>query len=424
MSDRATPGAPPASATQPASTAPPPGAGVPEIEFLMELGRSLLAYGMPAHRFEETLGGVAATLGLEAQFFALPTGFLAWLRSGTLQQSLFLRADPGATDLDKLTTLQEITDRVAAGALEVGAASRLLREALASRPLWGWRATLLATAVSSGAFAVFFQASLRDAVAALCLGGTLGALFAAASGRSRLERLLPVLGATLVSALAVLLARLGFGTSTPIVTLAGLIILVPGLGVVVAMNELATGHLVSGSSRLVGTGMVFLQLAFGTALGQRIGASWIATRIAEAPPLPGWTLYLALLVVPPATLVLFQARRRDLGWVALACWLAFGGARAGTAFLGPEFGAGAGAWLLGVGANLYARFLGRPALVPLLPGLLLLVPGSLGYRSLGYLARGDTLAGIDAAVEMVFIAVSLLVGLLLSRATVEPQRPL
>jgi uncharacterized membrane protein YjjB (DUF3815 family) len=282
----------------------------------------------------------------------------------------------------------------------------------------------LATAAASGIFAVVFRASLRDAVAALLLGGGLGALAALAQRRRRLERLVPALGATLVSTLAVLFVHLGFGTSAPVVTLAGLIVLLPGLGVVVAMNELATGNLVSGSSRLTGTAMVFLQLAFGTALGQRIGHAWLPAALAPAPPLPEWTLLLALFLVPLCTLVLFQGRPRDLPWMALSCWLAFFGSRGGSALVGPEFGAGAGAWLVGVGANLYARFLGRPALVPLLPGLLLLVPGSLGYRSLGFLASRDTMAGIDAAVEMVFIAVSLLVGLLLSRATVEPKKPL
>ena len=49
-------------------------------------------------------------------------------------------------------------------------------------------------------------------------------------------------------------------------------------------------------------------------------------------------LYAALLLVPLTSLVLFQAPPRDLPWIVLACWLAFGGARAGTAILGPEFG--------------------------------------------------------------------------------------
>jgi uncharacterized membrane protein YjjP (DUF1212 family) len=396
----------------------------PEIEFLVELGRSLQAYGLPAHRFEEALGGVARSLGLEAQFFALPTGFMAWLRLGDRQQSLFLRSDNGATDLAKLSTLMEITDRVMAGQLSATEASRQLRVALAAPPRWNDLWMTVAYGLASGAFASFFQASLRDALAGVALGVALGVMVAKAATRPRFANLVPTLGALLVSTLAVTSARLGFGTSTPVVTLAGLILLIPGLAVVVAMNELGTGNLVSGTSRLTGAAMVFLQLAFGTALGQRIGATWAATPVVESPPLPGWFLYVALVIVPLTCVVLFQARARDAGWIAIACWIAFAGARGGAALLGPEFGAGVGAWVLGSFSNAVARFFNRPALMPLLPGLLLLVPGSLGYRSLGYLMTGDTAAGIAAAVQLAFVAVALLVGLLLSRVTVEPNRPL
>jgi len=41
-----------------------------------------------------------------------------------------------------------------------------------------------------------------------------------------------------------------------------------------------------------------------------------------------------------------------------------------------------GALAVGVGSNLYALWRDRPAQVPLTPGVLILVPGSVGFRSL------------------------------------------
>ena len=38
------------------------------------------------------------------------------------------------------------------------------------------------------------------------------------------------------------------------------------------MQELGTGNLVSGTARMAGTGLVFVLLAFGVGLGQRLGA--------------------------------------------------------------------------------------------------------------------------------------------------------
>jgi len=38
--------------------------------------------------------------------------------------------------------------------------------------------------------------------------------------------------------------------------------------------------------------------------------------------------------------------------------------------------------MMGAGCNLYSRLLNRPAAIPMVPGMMLLVPGSLGFGSL------------------------------------------
>ena len=50
----------------------------------------------------------------------------------------------------------------------------------------------------------------------------------------------------------------------------------------------------------------------------------------------------------------------------------------------------------------------------LVPGILLLVPGSIGYRSMSSLMERDTVAGIATAFTMVLTAVSLVAGLLIA----------
>ena len=73
----------------------------------------------------------------------------------------------------------------------------------------------------------------------------------------------------------------------PFQLLSALIVLVPGLRLVVSMNELATGNHVSGTARLVDTGMTFLSLGFGVALGQRLAAPLLARALLGRPlPLP------------------------------------------------------------------------------------------------------------------------------------------
>jgi uncharacterized membrane protein YjjP (DUF1212 family) len=47
------------------------------IELVLKLGRGLHASGYPAHRLEDALERVARRLGLEAQFFSMPTALFA-----------------------------------------------------------------------------------------------------------------------------------------------------------------------------------------------------------------------------------------------------------------------------------------------------------------------------------------------------------
>jgi uncharacterized membrane protein YjjB (DUF3815 family) len=59
--------------------------------------------------------------------------------------------------------------------------------------------------------------------------------------------------------------------------------------------------------------------------------------------------------------------------------------------------------------------------VTLVPGLLLLVPGSIGFSSLTSLLDRQTLSGVEAAFRMTLVATSLVTGLLLSNVLVQPR---
>ncbi len=89
---------------------------------------------------------------------------------------------------------------------------------------------------------------------------------------------------------------------------------------------------------------------------------------------------------------------------------------------GVEVGSFVGALIVGCGSNLYARWRDRPAMIPLAPSLIILVPGSLGYRSLTALLDRQTTEGIEFAFGMVLVAMSLVGGLLASSAVVPPKR--
>ncbi|MEM7264200.1 MAG: threonine/serine exporter family protein, partial [Planctomycetota bacterium] len=124
-----------------------------------------------------------------------------------------------------------------------------------------------------------------------------------------------------------------------------------------------------------------------------------------------------------ALTVLFRGAPRDYFAILAGATVAFVGSRWGSVQLGPEIGMAVGAWGLGCTSTVIARLRRRPAAVSLLPGLLLLVPGTLGIRSLQALVTKNVPAGIEAAFTMALIAISLVVGLFLANLTFRP-RPL
>jgi uncharacterized membrane protein YjjB (DUF3815 family) len=191
------------------------------------------------------------------------------------------------------------------------------------------------------------------------------------------------------------------------------------------MTEIATRHYVSGAARLLGAFALFMTIGFGVVLGGKLGAALFAAPGAVDPrPLPGWTELAALVVAPFAFTVLFQARARDAGWILLSALLAYGTSKFGADALGVELGVFLGALAVGIGGNLYARLAGRPAAVPTLPGILLLVPGAVGFRSLSLLIANDMLSGIQTAFTVTIVAAALVTGLLTASVVVSPRRAL
>ena len=74
--------------------------------------------------------------------------------------------------------------------------------------------------------------------------------------------------------------------------------------------------------------------------------------------------------------------------------------------------------------HVHALTFERPASVPLIPGILLLVPGSIGFQSLNFFLVQDVTAGMQAAFQMAIVAVSLVGGLLCANVVVRPGRSL
>lgn len=394
------------------------------VNFILNLGRALHTCGYAAHRLEGVLGLAAQGFGIEAQFFSTPTSIFAAFGKLDRQRTYLLRVQPAEQDLGKLSELDRVTNRVLRGEIPPAEGSELIDRLTAAPPRYGPVLTTLAFGLASGAGTRFLGGGAREIVVGTILGLVIGLLALLArryAGISRVfEPVASFVAAFLATAGAVLVTPYSVFTST----LAGLITLVPGLTLTVAMTELSTRHLLSGTSRLSAAFMTFLGITFGVALGNSLAAQFFGAPANLQPEaIAAWVNLLALAAAPLAFGILLKAETRDFPWIVLIGVLAFYGSRLGSGIFGPELGSFVGALLVGIASNVFARVYDRPSQLLVVPGILLLVPGSVGFRSLASLMEREVVSGVETAFRMLVIAVSLVAGLLMSNA-VTPRREL
>lgn len=394
---------------------------------LCDVAVALHESGSPAHRLETALDGLSERLGLEAVVSAAPTALLLRLPSGTR----LLRVRPGGLDLGHLVEVERVVAELGDGTLDVAEAQAALRTASEGERGYAPWVTWLAFGLSSAVVVPFFNGSMGTAAVALVLGLGVGALCVGAEYSARIGRLLPLLAGLWCGLGAHTLATLPFlgGLAPDVAIVAGLIVLVPGLSLTTAMSELVAGHLSSGTARLMGALVTVLQLGLGVALGRSMGLGLaefadLVLPLTEGSPLPGWTHTPALVLAAMSFLVLFRARAEDLMVLIAVGFLAVEGTELGVSLVGPALGPGLGALYVTLGSNLQARLRGVPAGVALVPGLILLVPGSLSFRSIDALASQQTLAGVDAAMTTLMVATALVAGILAGNALLPSRRAL
>ncbi|MCC7112171.1 MAG: threonine/serine exporter family protein [Deltaproteobacteria bacterium] len=397
-------------------------------DYLVSLGGTLLSYGCPTHRLESLLREVATLEEHTAEVFAVPTGLWLMLRprapEGATPVVRLVRVKEWAVDLDKLAAV----DRIFNDALERKLTLQEAQEAMAAvekrpRPFPAWvrhAATPLATATS----AVFFRGGFAEILWAALGGVLLVGLEQLLRQRRDAPLLADFAGGFLAGAIAWTATSFAPTVSREVLVLSIIIVLVPGMALTTGLAELASKNLVSGASRLMGAMITFLSIVFGiaaaVALAQVLGGAAGLAPPRPEPPL--WLEGIALVLAALSFAVFFSAPRQHLllsmGGGGIA-WLVTGVA---TRTLPSGLAPFLAAFCVAAFANLCARKTERPAQVFLLPGLVLLVPGSFGFLSLEAFLRGAFVDGAAKGFEMFLIAGAIVTGLLLANVLVPARK--
>ncbi|NID15524.1 threonine/serine ThrE exporter family protein [Luteibacter yeojuensis] len=406
------------------------------IAFLTELARRLHQYGTTAPRLEVAIGRSAQRLGLSAEVWSSPTAIIvsfADLGQGeesVAQVTQVMRLPPGDVNLARLCEADRIADAVIDGQMELREGFYLLRKLGAPDTFRAQLGVIASYGLcAASVVALLLHSAWPDLVTAGIIGVIIGLITVASGGRPRLAAASEAISALVATVIATVVSAYVVPLALKSVILGSLIVLLPGMALTTAVREISSQHLVSGVARMGGAVATLLKLTFGTvAASQLCEALGVVPRDYALPPLPGWADWPSLILGAFSFAILFRAARRSWPVVMASVVLGYlattwGGSISGS-LPGAPFGVFVGGLLLGSLSNVYARYTHMPGAVVREPGIILLVPGSVSFRSVSYLLDRDTSLGMDTGLLGITLLVSLVAGLLFGDLIVAPRRSL
>jgi len=401
------------------------------IAFVVELAEHLHLYGTTAPRLEGAITSVSQALGLECEPWVNPTGMVLAFSDpqrppGDSDTTRVIRLAPGNVDLRRLCEADRIVEDVLAermGLAEGYAALRALDRTDSRRAML---MQVLAFGLSSASVAGLLRLPWLDIATAGLIGLLVGLLDWAARDRQRLKEAFDAIAAVVATAVAIAVASFIGPLNLNTVIIAALIVLMPGLALTNAVNELTRQHLISGTARFAGAVSTILMLTLGTMIAltvsQMLGIDPQVRALRPQPQLVEWG---ALIVASFAFAVLMRASRRDYPVVMLAAIVGYMISRQVGESWGSPVGIFMAAMVITAAGNGYAQYMQRPGALIRVPGIILMVPGSTSVRSvLTMFQQQDFNVGQQAALAVLNILLALIAGLIFGNLLLPARRNL
>ena len=401
------------------------------IAFMVELAERLHAYGTTAQRLEGAINAVASKLHLGCEPWSNPTGLILTFSDperppGESDTTRVIRLPPGETDLYKLCEADRIAEDVMAGRLDL-ASGHVALLALDRPRSANWDAMqVVAFGLASAAVAGLLRLPWLDIATAGGTGLLIGLLELAKGRHLQLKETGDAMAALLAAFVAIAVASFIGPLNLNTVIIVSLIVLLPGMTLTNAVNELTSQHLVSGTARFAGALTTVMKLAIGTAIAltiaQLIG---LHPQVQASRPQPDWVEWTSLALAAFAFAVLFRSPRRDFPLVMLAAVVGYLISREAGAAWGSPAGIFLSALTITAAGNGYARWVHRPGALVRVPGIIMLVPGSASQRGeMNLVQQQDVAVGQDAALAVLNILLALLAGLLFGNLLLPTRRNL
>ncbi|GJJ76781.1 hypothetical protein EMPS_09140 [Entomortierella parvispora] len=400
-------------------------------DYILRLAKSMIKYGYPSHRLEDTIDSSARILELNVQCVYLPNVMIvAFTDYETHTSETHLLKMPAGLDMYKCALVHQIHKMVTHSSMPVEEAIMKLEAIHTEKDANSRWLTVLAYAVASFCTApMFFKGSWIDAGVSFVIGGAVGLLVWLSEKVPSYAHICEITMSVVVAFVAEALRHNNICQSA--VKMAGIVIILPGYTITCAILELSSRHIISGSVRLFYAVVFSLLLGYGLTIGASIWQLFDhsdtgeenLTGVCPLPPLdPLWNiLFVPLFAISLNIWIKAHPRQWFLATILSIVGYAVSYASSTYAGAQTEVSSALAAFAIGLLGNVYQRLTHQLTFQAVVCAVFFLVPGSMGLKGAMAWFTEDMTGGVNFALQMVITAIAISVGLFGSALVVYPM---
>lgn len=234
------------------------------LNLAISIGEVLLKNGGEIYRVQETVGRILEAYGIEDyNVFVITNGIFATVHEQEEDASSMVRyVTIGDVNLQMIEDINQLSREICEGSCDLEQAYERLEHCKKKKRPAGW-VCVLAGGLGGASFCYLFGGRPYDSLVSFFLGMLLeGFLFTASRHRTS-KFILNIIGSAIVTAGGLLLSMAGMGIWVDKVIIGGIIPLVPGVSMTMAIRDLFGGDYLSGSIRLIDALLTAMCIAIG-----------------------------------------------------------------------------------------------------------------------------------------------------------------
>ncbi|KAJ3185051.1 hypothetical protein HDU87_002617 [Geranomyces variabilis] len=285
-----------------------------------------------------------------------------------------------------------------------------------------WAQYLLTGIACGGGAGLFFGGGWWDVLVSTILGCFVGFMGGIFEGQRTLDKIYEFAGAVIVSFIVRTLVHFGLPLCYSASVLSSCMFLLQGVTITLALVELGTRHMISGTARLAYgvtmTGLIGYGLDLGATFSSKIfDISKVPNDASDVCP-GELDAFVKIALFLPTSLALSMsslAHPLQLPGMTVVSAVGFSVYTLASGKLSENLSSAVGAFAVGVTSNIHARWANTPAIVNDLGGLSMLFPGGLAVKGIMKVIEGsDIVDGLGLSLGVLAVGLSLGVGLFLA----------